>query len=350
MNKVVVYFNQWFSSISNIIKDLKERNPEIYVIASSKNEDHAYKNVVDKFIVEDWTGNDSNYIDWLVATLKENKVSIFFAKKHSKAISANIDRLNELEVTTILEDMQTISLMDDKKEVYRILSKNSELSKYIPLYCTETGLDAVKQFALEQYKTNNPWCFKLNDDEGGASFRAVEQKEMDFNSLYKFRVNSLSKQEADKFISKLSTEQADKLIFMELLDSPEISIDCYDSKKGFIAICREKIGGTRVQKLYYNKQLSKICENIKDTFDLKYPFNVQFRVKHGKDSFDIENLRLLEINPRLSGGIYYSTFLGMNIADVCLKDILNKENEYNIENFINFDEYRVTHVEQAVRL
>jgi hypothetical protein len=137
---------------------------------------------------------------------------------------------------------------------------------------------------------------------------------------------------------------------MELLDSPEISVDCYKSKQGFIAICREKIKDTRVQRIYYNEEISKICEKIGDIFNFRFPFNVQFRVAHNEISNKIENLRLLEINPRMSGGTYYSTLFDMNICNVCLCDVLNKVDEYDISKFVKFEDKRVTHVERAISI
>lgn len=45
----VIYFNQFFSSIRGVIQSLKDMfGNSIMIIASSRNPEHAYKDVVDK--------------------------------------------------------------------------------------------------------------------------------------------------------------------------------------------------------------------------------------------------------------------------------------------------------------
>lgn len=351
-----IYFNQWFSSITDVIADIKAKHGDsVKIIGSSKNPDHAYKGVVDEFIVEDWEDSsdtvesDNNYLKWLIETLKSNKVDIFFAKKHSSIISKNIDKLEEIGVYTILENHETLGRFDKKSDVYKELLTVKELKHYIPVFYNGTSLNNITDLINSSVK-GSPWCFKLDTDEGGYSYRAIEQDELDLSSLNHFRVNSISASEAVSLVSKLSKSELDKLLFMEILDSPEISVDCYNSKQGFIAICREKKSGTRVQKIYRNDEISKICENIGKHYDLKYTFNVQFRVHHKSDKSNIENLRLLEINPRMSGGTYYATLLGINLANICLNDIIGESNASSMELYNKLTENSVTHVEKAVLL
>lgn len=355
----VVYFNQWFSSITEVIKDLKERNKHnIKIIASSKNKDHAYKDVVDEFIIEDWeeTSNKDesmyNYMNWLVKTCNEYKVDIFFAKKYSETIAKNISMLNTIGVFTVLDDYSTLLELDNKARVYEKLSVYSEMRDLIPDYFIGTNADYINNLIDQAADSKNtPWCFKLNSDEGGASFRQIEQRKLDLSSLSHFRVNCMGANEAKELVNSISKTGKDnlkKLLFMELLDSPEISVDCYNSKKGFIAICREKISGTRVQRIYYSEEITHLCKIICSEYKLRFPFNVQFRIKHNEKSSNIKNLRLLEINPRMSGGTYYSTLFDMNICNVCLADLLHLSDQYNIEDFINFEERKVSHVEQAI--
>ena len=346
----VVYFNQWFSSITDVIKDIKDKHGDkIRVIASSKNASHAYKDVVDKFIVEDWVESENeavsegNYIAWLTDFFAENKVDIFFAKKHSDWIAKHKYEFSLQQVFIVTEDLKTQMALESKVGVYDELSKVPGIRNYIPEYFLGDR-EKVKQLLKNYSKASKAWCFKLAKDEGGFSFRRIERHKLTFDTLKGYRVNCVSASETKDLMEKSSDEQLQQLLFMEYLDNPEISVDCYNSKKGFIAICREKESGTRNQKLYYSRTISKLCEEIGEHFKIRFPFNVQFR--YDKD----KKLKLLEINPRMSGGTYYQTLFGMNLADVCLCDLLNDDKGYNIDDYTDFETKRVSHVEKAIKV
>lgn len=349
----VVYFNQWFSSIGNIIKDLKERNKNnIKIIASSKNKNVVYRNDVDVFIEEDWKEEDSveqsmiNYTNWVLNTCIEYSVDIFFVKKHAKYIMQHSKEFSLHDIFLVSENLDTLTEINCKHNVYAKLVNNTKLSHYIPDYLWAVTKDSQLDYILEHQGKNNI-CLKLDEDEGGSSYRAIDDSSITYQSLSKPRVNTITTSEAMHIIA--TTDKAQRLLFMERLDSPEISIDCYNSNQGFIAICREKVDG-RLQKIYYNEELSKLCENIGKILGLRFPYNVQFRYKQGIDHNNIENLRLLEVNPRMSGGVYYELQFGLNIAHVCYSDINHNKSNYNISDYINFPEHYITHIEKAVKL
>ena len=84
---------------------------------------------------------------------------------------------------------------------------------------------------------------------------------------------------------------------------------------------------------------------------LNTPYNVQFRFEHNEDGIKTYGkLRILEVNTRMSGGLYYEISEGLNIASVCLKDFLNKSDEYNIFDYKNFKDKLVTHLELPISL
>lgn len=349
----VVYFNQWFSSIAWVIEDLKKRNgKEIKIIASSKNPNHAYKDYVDEFIVEDWEETDDseesmkNYTDWVLNLCKAYKVDYFFVKKYATAIMKRHLDFSMHNVFIISEDFDTLEKLSSKANVYRMLSK-SELDCFIPDYINTENRDELIEY-IKEHEGKNDICLKFDSDEGGASFRAIRDKEITAESMYHYRVNEISTSEATNIALSISNPK--KIIAMDMLDNPEISVDCYNSKKGFIAICREKLDG-RIETIYSNKEISDICCKIGEELNLRFPYNVQFRYKTEKSGDkNKRTLKLLEINPRMSGGLYYEVANGLNIADICLKDYMNKERLYNISDYLNFETKFVTHLELPINV
>lgn len=360
----VIYFNQWFTSITSIIEDIKEKlGDEIYIIASSKIKDHAYKSVVDKFIVEDWEEDnvEQNYLNFTLNVCKENKVDIFFVRKHASIISKHRAEFEELGVHLAVEEYEKIKLFNDKIETYKFCIEK-HLESIVPEYIATREIkddSEALNTALGIVDKDTRWCFKKAIDEGGMSYRAiVKGKEVivdgkvighsviDEASLSNYRVNEVNTDEFISMVKLYGRRLIDKLIFMEVLDNPEVSVDCYNSKKGFIAMCRAK-GHGRGEKMYFDQEIYDICKKLNDIVDFKVPFNVQFRTKANKKP-EAKNLRLLEVNTRMAGGTYYGLLFGANMCEAYLKDLLGRE-DYDIEKF-KPNGVRVTHVEKAVLL
>lgn len=333
----VLYFNHWFSSIGNLIEDIKKENKDITIIASSKNKNCVYKDYVDVFIEEP----DTDYINFTLDTCKKYNVNYFFVKSNSLLISEHADELSNIGVTLVCDSYHKLLKLNKKSDTYKELEKDCELKKHVPEYiCSNDKLIMTR--ALDVNKNKRKICLKLNSDEGGKSFRKIKDDDKTINSLKIGYEPSITTEDAKSIIR--SCDDSSDIILMERLNSPEISVDCYNSKKGFIAICRKKLDG-RVQHIFYDDKISNICERICKTLELKFPFNVQFRYRENNDTPFI-----IDINPRLSGGIYQEVNVGLNLAKVCLDDLMCNNDVYNVEKFKNFKEIKVTHIEKSIVL
>lgn len=351
----VVYFNQWFSSIGKVIDDIRKKHEdEVKIIASSKNKNHVYKKYVDLFIEEDWIEGKTheetmvNYIDWLLNICSKYKVDYFFCKKYSKYIVENKLRFNTLGVHIICDNIDIQNMFSSKAEVYDVINNNRDIMGLTSLidilpeyhiFNEYTVQDALNY--IEQHADSGDICLKLDSDEGGTSFRRIKKARLGIDSLHEPMDYRITPEQAEELVFESGSKLSD-ILFMELLSGPEISADCYNSKNGLITICRSK-QADRVQKVYYDEKIYSICNDLCKLFEFKFPFNVQFRYSDGV-------LKLLEINTRMSGGLYYEVECGLNIAEVCLLDSMNKQMEYTIDKFINFKPFYVTHIEEAVIL
>jgi len=354
---MVIYFNQWVSSISLVLEDIKSTfGDDITIIASSRNKNHVYKNYVDKFIVEDWeeipdsyTKSMNNYVDFVLQLCKDNNVSIFFVKKHAVEIAEAKDRFERIGVKLIQEVIETVNTIENKSLTYDLIKNNCEEYKWlIPDYINTSNIKDLLGFIDSKSKKGADICIKFNADEGGASFRHIVDKRPTMDSLYKYRVNEITTSEVYELLMK-DIHSVEKIIVMDMLDSPEISVDCYNSRNGFVAVCREKVEG-RVERIFYNNEIAKICKKIGEQFNLKFIYNVQFRVVKDGDSNTVADLRLLEINARMSGGIYLMIPKKMNMANILLYDVMDKTDKYSVDTFKNFEDFYVTHMEMPVLL
>jgi predicted ATP-grasp superfamily ATP-dependent carboligase len=98
-----------------------------------------------------------------------------------------------------------------------------------------------------------------------------------------------------------------KLLVMEYLPGPEYSLDCLARKGDLLAVTiRQKpLLPGRPERLVFNPALEGVARVLASRFGLDSVSNIQLR--------DSENgHRLLEINPRMAGGLYFSCLGGLN--------------------------------------
>lgn len=323
----VVYFNQWFSSIGQVIEDAKKRAKkdglQIKFIASSKTKDHVYKKYVDKFIYEDYNmdPNESpyEYIDWVIKLCKREAVDIFIAKRYSDIICNNIGKFIVNNITVIHSYNKDVY---NKVNMYKMISesKYSNLKEIIPEY--KVFDNDIDSYLLDKLNNGMRMCIKTTDGEGGSSYREVVLKKNSIDDLFNVST-SLTVNEISEIIKPFKSENFKRFMCMQKLDSPEISVDCLRLKDQFISVAREKKEG-RVQALYYNNYLNNICEDLYELFNLNNMCNIQFR--HDRSN----RLCLIDINPRMSGGSYMLCKAGINLLYIMIMNILIEQSKIDI--------------------
>ena len=116
-----------------------------------------------------------------------------------------------------------------------------------------------------------------------------------------------------------------KYIVQKFISGKEFTIDCvYDSTCKLISfIPRERIitnGVSIVGKIHQKKKFSKFINNLSKYLTFKGPINVQVIIEN-----KTKDIYLIEINPRLSGGIIFSIKSGFNPIDLYLNKFNNKK-------------------------
>lgn len=106
----------------------------------------------------------------------------------------------------------------------------------------------------------------------------------------------------------------------------EYTVDCYIDSKGEIltSVPRERLeimGGESTRTITcHNKVLENISRQVIEKFSLRGPVNIQFL-------HDLDNDRYLvmEVNPRIGGGVICSIYAGAPIADYIIDESLGIE-------------------------
>ena len=108
------------------------------------------------------------------------------------------------------------------------------------------------------------------------------------------------------------------MLLMPYLEGQEISVDCLRTKQGDIIIPRFKTDH-RYSEICYDEERIAESRRILDALGLDVPVNIQFRS-------DGERYYLLEINPRMSGGLQLSCLAaGINVPDIAVSQMIGVE-------------------------
>lgn len=106
----------------------------------------------------------------------------------------------------------------------------------------------------------------------------------------------------------------------------EYTVDAYISKKGeiLVTVPRERIeimGGESTRtRTCHNEVLEKLSREVIEKLSLRGPVNLQFI--HDTDT---DRYLLMEVNPRLGGGVICSIFAGAHITDYIIEEALGIE-------------------------
>lgn len=317
---VRVWFNHWFSTSYGLIELMKQdREEEIYVIASNKQIDSVIQQVCDEWY-QDSLADGEEYLSYCLAFCKEHKVDVFVPRRKMVEISRNKDRFEEIGVKLMVDDYEIISLLNDKAKTYDYFKDCRQL--HIPDYFIVNTAAAFEKAYRNLKEKYDQVCVKFVKDEGAMSYRRIVERVDRFKSL---RVYPGAEVAYEMYLSILEeVDHFDDLMVMPYLPGKEISVDCLTTEKGLIAVPRYK-GGARHEKVLYEDDIMEMTRVIMDKVQLKYPCNIQFKMR-GEIPY------LLEINTRMSGGLQMSCLAeNINIPNIALNKVLGKETDYELK-------------------
>lgn len=314
---LVIWFNNWFSSLPITLKEIKEQFNMVKIIGTSISTKCAYEPFVDEWSLEPSNVTPEEYVQWALKFCKKNKVNIFFARNYAKTISKYINSFDEIGVTVVCEEYETYQEFYSKAQIYERLRQSNFGEELIPPYSIVNTVEGFKATYRDYNTYGETVCIKFDHDEGAASFREITDSFISSRSLKEKLENKITYDNAVAIIEAMEKQHTmQDIMVMPKILSPEVSIDCYKSPNyGFIIIPRFKLGG-RVKEIRMDSYLIQKCIEIHEIFNFNYAYNVQFR--WSRTGYPL----LLEINPRISGGIHLSSLSGVSIPNQIIADIL----------------------------
>jgi hypothetical protein len=318
MRKVNIWFNRTFSTAFFSIKELKESGLpyEFRIYGTHKHLRSAFLQACDRIDLEP-SVYDDKYIDFALDYCRKNRIDILVPGEFTTLIIARSRHLFEEIGVRIMNsaDTGTLERISSKSSTYSLIEDCQEVS--IPEYYTARDIDEFKEAYQRLINSGKQACFKPDVSQGGLGFRIISENHDPCHEIFNYPGNINTFSYYYEALKKCKSFPV--LMVLEYLPGPELSVDCL-ANSGLMLHCvpRRKVQNIRIVER--NDQAEKATAEICSKLSLNNLFNIQFRC----DAKGV--LRLLEINPRQSGGMHYAGKAGHKMMTAAVERILCGKN------------------------
>ncbi len=311
-----VWMNHWFSTAVNIIELLKKDNPELRILGTNEHEYSVIRNYCDEWYREPVL-KDHEYVAYCLDFCKSHHVQVFMPRRGLLKISEHRKEFEEAGTAVMIDRFEMVSLLNDKVAACRFFEEN-KIGPVPDYYLVRTAAEFRDAYEALKKKYSQV-CFKFIRDEGGKSFRLIDNERKGYTALFKKQTTRMTFDDAFSALSERETFAP--VMVMPFLPGEEVSVDCLNTAKGLIALPRIK-GYEKYETLRYDENILALCHAFQEKAGLECPYNIQFKYLDGIPYF-------LEVNTRMSGGIQMACLAsGVNIPQIALKKLLGEETDW----------------------
>lgn len=331
---VRIWFNHWFSTAYNIISMIRKDNPDYYIIGTNENERSVLETVCDEWYKEPkWKENE--YVEFCLKFCKAHQVTVFVPRREMISISKRKNEFEDIGVHVMVDDFDVVNMLNHKDMAYAELARRGVTT--IPDYFIATNVREFQEAYLALKENYREICIKFVHDEGGKSYRLIDNNRKGYTALFKKQNTRMTYEAIEEALSERETFPP--LMVMPNLSGEEVSVDCLMTAKGLIMLPRIK-DATRIERLSFDEKIMQITLEVYEAVKLQCPCNIQFKYLDSIPYF-------LEVNTRMSGGVQMACIAGgVNIPSIAVNKLLGIEKDWEICT----EERYVTHVEYPILL
>lgn len=317
MKKVNIYFNRWFSvayHYMNLIRNNEDGIP-FQIFATHPDIRHMSLQGAD-FAETEPAVKGIEYVQFCVDFCRRNEIDVFIPRLHMLDIALHAAMFDAIGTKVLVcRDLDLLESIMDKGKFYENVREQGIMT--IPDYHVVSTAEQFKEAYHDLVAKGHRVCFKPTETEGGLGFRIIDNARDPLQELFGYVTPLISFDEAYRILS--SRASFPDLMVMELLEGYEYSIDCLADENGklLVAVPRRKVGG-RLRLMEHIPELEEIATRLAEVY--KIPFNFNIQMKYNGDT-----PKLLEINPRMSGGLHMSCLSGINFPYLAVKSALGGE-------------------------
>ncbi len=305
-----VWFNKTFSSVGAAIRLIREADHanEYEIVCSSTNPHAPVFLAAHESVLEPSGLKGQNYLSWCLDFCRTHSIAIFIPGKEAALISGERERF-EAQGTRVLSaaSQDMLELLHNKARFYENVSCSTPPAAF-------RVVETAQQFEAawhELKRDHAKLCIKPSVSVYGLGFAVIDEERSSAQLLIQGVQYHIGLEDLRRGLEAM--ESFRPMLLMEYLSGPEFSVDCLgDNGRLVCAIARKKslvVG--QGQLIDLRDDIWESARQLTETYGLNGVFNVQFR--EGQSG-----LGLLEINPRMSGGIGMACLAGPNLPYLAL--------------------------------
>ena len=332
-----IWFNQGHT-LYQTLRGMEERVPGITLVVSARHALSPAAMAGSIVWVEPEGLYGDAYVDWAFQQALDNGVDIFFPQKEVVAIASQEKRFADAGIQLELPaSAETIQLLNDKSAMAADLAGDPILAPTIRVTSSRELEDAVAQIRSLGVQA----CVKPSEGVFAQGYwHLVDVPLLSCLDDIKSRRMPLATYLAALREAEDNAVPFD-LIVMEHLPGTEASVDAHvRNGKLLRAVTRVKVRGSR-QEVIGGHELEETAERLIARYSLNGIVNLQFKPTHKGE------WKILEINPRMAGGLSYTMPIGIDLAADWVKAAIGQEIEpvrTHFKHDVNF------HTEATIRI
>jgi len=301
-----IWFNRHFVLIARVIRQLRDAMPPLplSVLVSHRHRHFTGFAEADAAFLEPDGLSSEDYLQWCLQTVSRRRIEYLVPGHEQSFLSAHAAAFRALGCRVIhAAPANLLPLLHRKDWVYQNCTEQVSLPPYRVVTAPEQLRPAVE--ALEQ-GGHDEVCIKPCVSVYGKGFGRITAQPARAGEERDYIEHWLTRHVREGTC-------APQLV-MQFLPGHEYSVDVAAREGELLAavVRRKPITGSG-QLLQHNPVLLDAARALVAQFKLNAMVNIQFRDDvHGQP-------RLLEINPRASGGIGMSCMSGINLPDIALR-------------------------------
>ena len=307
-----VWFNRGFSTVHTAIELIRQADVDgrFTIIHSNPNPRTPAARLAHAFHTEPTGLATPDYIDWCAAFCREHRIDIFVPGREATAIAGARHRF-EATGTRVLSAASEahLQLIHDKARFYAEtmlpIAPVAEFRHFEDAAAFEAAYDFLR-------RRHAKLCVKPTHSIYGLGFAVLDEERNSAELLMAGAEYHVSLADFRAGLTRLGNFRS--MLLMEYLDGREYSVDCVgDNGRLVTAVVRRKSSRAGAgQRIDQRADILEATARLCAVHGLNGIFNVQFREAADKP-------RLLEINPRMSGGIGMACVAGPNLPYIALR-------------------------------
>lgn len=306
-----VWFNRTFSSVYAAIELIRRADVDarFHIVHSNPNPQSPVARVAHEFHREPTGLEGQPYIDWCLDFCRQQRIDIFVPGREATLLAgahARFAAIGTRVLSCASEDK--LQLIHDKGRFYAEVDLPGAPVAEFRRFENAAGFEEAYDLLRRRHAK---LCVKPSRSIYGLGFAVLDETRSSAELLMAGAEYHVSLADFRRALPALG-EFRDMLL-MEYLDGREYSVDCVgDHGRLVTAVARRKSSTAGAgQRIDQRADILEATARLAHMYGLNGIFNVQFREAAGR-------ARLLEINPRMSGGIGMACVAGPNLPYIAL--------------------------------